>query len=65
MREDHFRRRMREALREHWLTGVRCDPVEKTDTATCFCAVWTSGPRSSVVAAVSAWVEHVIEQVKP
>jgi hypothetical protein len=47
-------------LRGHWLTGIKCDEVTGTDTATCFCTVWRSEPKPNVGDAVEAWIAHVL-----
>jgi hypothetical protein len=53
-----------EVLRAHWLTGIECNHAQRTDVATCFCAVWRSAPMPSVGAAVDAWIAHVEEAGK-
>lgn len=59
-----MRERFEKTLREHWLTGIQCDEATGTDVASCYCAVWCSGRQPNVGAAVKAWVEHVMEQVR-
>lgn len=56
--------RMAQVLREHWLTGMECDHVTKTDIPNCFCSRWRPLPQPSVGKAVECWIEHVIEQMR-
>lgn len=58
-RADQAARDLHVTLAEHWLTGIHCDHEAKTDMATCFCTVWTSGPMRNVGEAVQAWIDHV------
>lgn len=52
--------RMRAALREHWITGIECDHVNKTDRAVCSCTVWRCEPMPTVGDAVDCWISHVL-----
>jgi len=54
---------LRRVLREHWLVSVNCDHDKKTDRAQCSCSLVAFPERPSVGAAVSDWIDHVIEQV--
>lgn len=54
---------IQEVLRAHWLTSVDCDHKGKTDTARCFCTIWTGTPQLSVGAAVEQWIDHVTEML--
>ncbi len=51
---------VQDALREHWLMAVDCDHEAKTDTARCYCTVWTGTAQPSVGQAVNEWIRHVI-----
>lgn len=51
---------IRSALRNHWVTTLICDHVNKTDRVVCACSEWLSEPHPTVGAAIDAWVEHVM-----
>lgn len=55
--------RLRETLREHWITSIGCDHAAGTDTPSCSCSQWKGPTVNSVGAAVNAWIEHVLTQV--
>jgi hypothetical protein len=59
VQEDKFRN----VLREHWISGIICDHVSKTDRATCSCSLWRSDPKPNIGAAVDAWIDHVLESI--
>lgn len=56
--------RVREVLRSHWLTEIRCDHENKTDQAFCSCSEWGGEPQNSVRLAVDDWINHILEQMK-
>lgn len=47
-------------LRDHWLTGTGCDPVNKTNKATCSCSLWSSDVKQTQGEAVEAWIAHIL-----
>ena len=49
------------ALREHYLAGIGCDHARKEDNPVCACSRVFLGWHTSKEAAVTAWVEHVME----
>jgi hypothetical protein len=60
--ERELRAALQYLLREHWLTQIECDHEAGTDTARCFCTIWTGAAQSSVKEAVEEWIAHVLDQ---
>lgn len=56
-------RKLRDVLREHWLTRIECDHATRTDRPVCACSLWRCDPMPNVGAAVEAWIDHVCEQM--
>ena len=58
---------LKQALREHWLTGIACDPELPRHTdrtrSTCYCAIWRSEPMATVGEALEAWIEHLFSAI--
>lgn len=46
-------------LRQHWLAGIDCDEIAKTDRARCACSKVELPICASVGEAVDTWIQHV------
>lgn len=56
--------KIRETLKDHWLTQIRCDHANKTDKASCACSEMAGPECNSVGEAVESWIDHFIEQLQ-
>lgn len=54
---------LRRCLREHYLAGIECDHVMRTDKASCACSAVNLPVCSTVGGAVQTWIDHVVEVV--
>ncbi len=55
---------VREVLTEHWVTEIRCNHEDKTDTAFCACSEYPGEPANSVSGAVNNWIDHVVKEIE-
>lgn len=46
------------------LTSIGCDRAAGTNTPTCSCSQWAAPTFNSVGAAVDAWIDHVISEMR-
>ena len=51
---------VRRVLKEHFLAGIECDHLAKTDTPSCSCSRVTFPAYRSVGEAVDGWIVHVM-----
>ena len=56
---------LRVVLLDHWVSRIICDHEAQTDQVVCSCSQVALPIRSSVGAAVAAWIEHVLQASRP
>ena len=55
--------RLPQLLKDHYLTGIQCDPIKKMDWPTCQCSMVDLGWHPSIGEAVDAWVAHLLKEL--